>query len=78
MMSKNTLAAALASAGMAVAMVPATASATTASEPPSTTAGTGTVTSGTVDIALKPVVRKAGETPLEYLKVELQVSVITG
>jgi hypothetical protein len=55
MMSKNTLAAALASAGIAAAMLPTTASAATAPQPPSTTTGgIGTLTGVVLDVAPDP------------------------
>jgi transcription elongation GreA/GreB family factor len=65
MLSKNRLAAALASAGIAMAMLPATAGAATALEPSSPTAGQVTMTGATVEVA-----RKAGGEPQEYVQVD--------
>jgi hypothetical protein len=64
MISKNTLAAAGASAGIAAAMLPTSAGAAVAPQPPSTTAGgIGTVTGGVVDTA-----RKSGEGQREFFQ----------
>ena len=64
MLSKNRLAAVLASAGIAMAMIPATAGAATVPGP-SSTAALGAMTGGTVDTA-----RKAGGAQQEYLPID--------